>query len=186
MLLRWSEGDDGAFNAIYHKYALKLLAIALDKTRDRVMAEEIVQDAFIAFHKLQTQATSINSVFAFLYIVVKNKILDTHRQSSTYKRYQEDFGHYFNDVDNSTQALIETRDLERLLSDEIAKLPPQCRRVLEMKQQGAMNKEIAQGLNISENTVEQHVRKALRLLRVAFVNHDVLTVSAIFYLLLKR
>lgn len=185
-MLRWSEGDDSAFNAIYHKYALKLLAIAMDKTRDRTMAEEIVQDAFIAFHKLQAQAADINSPFAFLYIVLKNKILDTHRQSSVYRRYQQDFGKYFNEADNSTQALIETRDLERLLSDEIAKLPPQCRKVLELKQHGAKNKEIAKDLEISENTVEQHVRKALRLLRVAFVNHDVLSAGVIAYFLLQR
>lgn len=31
-------------------------------------------------------------------------------------------------------------------------------------------------MNISENTVEQHMRKALRLLRISFANYDIFLV----------
>jgi DNA-binding CsgD family transcriptional regulator len=38
------------------------------------------------------------------------------------------------------------------------------------------NKDIAYTLQISENTVEQHMRKALRILKISFINHDVLLI----------
>lgn len=58
--------------------------------------------------------------------------------------------------------------LELLLQEEIQKLPPQCKHVYRLRREAELsNKEIARQLNISENTVEQHMRRALRLLRNA-------------------
>jgi RNA polymerase sigma-70 factor (ECF subfamily) len=54
------------------------------------------------------------------------------------------------------------------LREEILKLPPQCRQVFKLRREEELsNKEIARQMNISENTVEQHMRKALRLLNNA-------------------
>jgi RNA polymerase sigma-70 factor (ECF subfamily) len=63
---------------------------------------------------------------------------------------------------------IDTKELELLLQQEIQKLPPQCQHVFRLRREDELsNKEIALELNISENTVEQHMRKAMRLLKNA-------------------
>jgi len=112
---------------------------------------------------------------AFLYIILKNKILSLHRRNLVQQRYQNLLKHSYSEADEHTQSLIETRELERLLNTEIEKLPDQCRKVFQLRRQESLsNKQVAEQLLISENTVEQHMRKALRLLRIAFVKHDVL------------
>lgn len=156
---------------------MKLLAIAMDKTRDRDMAEELVQETFIALYNSKAAIEKLNSIMAFLYVILKNKIMDTHRRNFVQRKYHEYFDKSFSEADDSTQALIETRELEQLLSTEIEKLPEQCRRVFNMRRKDFMsNKDIAYSLQISENTVEQHMRKALRILRVSFINHDILLI----------
>jgi RNA polymerase sigma-70 factor (family 1) len=166
-----------AFEAIYNRYALKLLAIAMDKTRDREMAEELVQDTFIAFYNSKVSLEKLNTIMAFLYMILKNKIMDRHRHNFVQRKYREYFDKAFKEADDSTRALIETRELEQLLSEEIEKLPEQCRRVFNMRRKDFMsNKDIAYTLQISENTVEQHMRKALRILKISFINHDVLLI----------
>jgi RNA polymerase sigma-70 factor (family 1) len=152
-----------------------LLAIALDKTRDRELAEELVQDTFISFYNSKVSVGKMTTPMAFLYIILKNKILSLHRRNLVQQRYQNLLKHSYSEADEHTQSLIETRELERLLNTEIEKLPDQCRKVFQLRRQESLsNKQVAEQLLISENTVEQHMRKALRLLRIAFVKHDVL------------
>lgn len=114
---------------------------------------------------------------AFLYIILKNKILSLHRRNIIHQRYQNLLKHSFNEAEEHTQTLIETRELETLLHAEIGKLPEQCRKVFQLRRNSFLsNKQVAENLSISENTVEQHMRKALRLLRIAFVKHDFLII----------
>jgi len=147
----------------------------MDKTRDREVAEELVQDTFIAFYKSGFSLDKMNSVLAFLYVVLKNKIMDWHRQNLRQRKYTNYLGLTYQDSHDSTNALIETKELEKFLHDEIEKLPQQCRKVFKLRRQDfKSNKDIAMLLQISENTVEQHMRKALRLLKISFINHDLL------------
>ncbi|MET1057309.1 MAG: RNA polymerase sigma-70 factor [Pedobacter sp.] len=171
----WQDGSTDAFETLYRRYSLNLLAIALDKTRDRELAEELVQDTFISFYNSKVSVGKMTTPMAFLYIILKNKILSLHRRNLVQQRYQNLLKHSYSEADEHTQSLIETRELERLLNTEIEKLPDQCRKVFQLRRQESLsNKQVAEQLLISENTVEQHMRKALRLLRIAFVKHDVL------------
>jgi RNA polymerase sigma-70 factor (family 1) len=173
--LLWQQGGHLAFAEIYKRYALELLSIAIDKTRDRDVAEELVQDTFVAFYKSSFSIDKMNSVLAFLYIILKNKIMDWHRYNLRQRTYADYFGNNYEAAEDSTGALVQTRELERFLHDEIEKLPQQCGKVFKMRRQDfKSNKDIALLLQISENTVEQHMRRALRLLRISFINHDLL------------
>lgn len=157
-----------------------MLAIALDKTRDKELAEELVQDTFISFYHSKISVVKMTSPMAFLYIILKNKILTLHRRNMVHQRYQNVLKHSFNEAEEHTQSLIETREIEKLLYTEIEKLPEQCRKVFQLRRNKSLsNKQVAEHLSISENTVEQHMRKALRLLRIAFVKHDFLILSFI-------
>ena len=76
---------------------------------------------------------------------------------------------YVGTSESDAYAYMQTKELESLLTKEISKLPPQCQIVFRMRRDHDLsNKEIAGLLNISVNTVEQHMRKAIRILRIAF------------------
>jgi len=162
----WQNGNDRAFEAIYKRYAVKLLGIAMQKINDRDVAEELVQDTFMGFFNKKEQLKELTSPMAYLYVILKHKIMDKYRHDIIHQRFEDYQAWHFNEADNSTMATIETREIERILNNEIEKLPTQCRTVFNLSRKEQLsNKEIASSLNISENTVEQHMRKALRVLR---------------------
>lgn len=172
LLHLWQNGDDRAFEAIYKRYAVKLLAVAMQKTNDRDIAEELVQDTFMGFFNKKEQLKDLTSPMAYLYVILKNKIMDKYRHDVIHQRFEDYQAWHFNEADNSTMAFIETRELERMLNDEIEKLPTQCRTVFNLSRKEQLtNKEIASSLSISENTVEQHMRKALKVLRGSILPH---------------
>jgi len=172
LILLWQDGHEYAFDLIHRRYSVKLLSIAMHKTGDEDAAKEIVQDVFVVLFKNKASCDKISSLFAYLYVILKNRILDWHRHNVVHNKYVAYTTSTAVEADFSTQHWIETRELEKQLNAEIEKLPPQCRTVFKLsRQEHCSNKEIAAQLSISENTVEQHMRKALRILRTSLIHY---------------
>lgn len=166
LILQWQSGNDKAFETLYNRYAIKLLAKAYGKTGSREIATEVSQEVFLGIFLKKKSAHEILNLPAFLYTMVRNKVLDYYRQDVLFKKYEFLTTHSAIHKDNSTMETIEVRDLERHLAHHIDRLPTKCRTVFQLSRFHYLsNKEIATRLNISENTVEQHMRRALRLLR---------------------
>jgi len=166
----WQDGNELAFEHLYNKYAVQLLAIAVQKTNDREISKELVQHTFITLFNNKVSAHEITSLMAYLYTILKNRMLTQYRHNLIHKKYEDyTIGLHKTPAENSVQNYVETKELEQLLSDEIQKLSPMCQKVFRLRRERELsNKQIAFYLKISENTVEQHMRKALRILKIAF------------------
>jgi RNA polymerase sigma-70 factor (ECF subfamily) len=71
-------------------------------------------------------------------------------------------------ANNSTNEEILLHDLQVHLQKEVDNLPAKCKSVFELSRyEGNSMKEIAAKLDISEKTVENHIGKALRVLKVS-------------------
>lgn len=170
LILLWQNGDDSAFEHLYLKYSVKLLTIAVQKTNQREISKELVQHIFITLFKNKQTAHQITSLMAYLYTILKNRILDQHKHDLIHKKY-EDYSSYQNthSFANNVDAYIETKELEQQLNEEIKKLPPQCQHIFKLRREHNLtNNQVAVQLNISEKTVEQHMTKALKILKAAF------------------
>ncbi|WP_262707443.1 RNA polymerase sigma-70 factor [Mucilaginibacter gracilis] len=179
---RWQNGDDSAFGALYKRHAYALLGIASYKTGDREKAKELVQETFISLCDHRDQISPATPLRAFLYATLKHKLLNEVRRTLNYQKHENYYATLHPVHDDTTQALLASRELEQLMEEQIGKLPPQCQRVFRLSRQSHLtNKEIAAQLDISENTVEQHMRKALRLLRSSL--GQFIELGAIIYLL---
>lgn len=180
LIVLWQSGADHAFEILYKRYAVQLLALALSKTSDREIAEEIIQDAFLSLFLKKQTADTIYNLSAFLYTTVKHKIIDHYRREKSLKQFFEHSQHHLTDIDNSTSQGIELRDMEAHIAVQVDGLPNKCKNVFVLSRTHHMtNKQIATQLEISENTVEQHIRKAIRLLRASVIeNGHVITILA--------
>ena len=77
-------------------------------------------------------------------------------------------------VDNTLNTLLEIKELKTQIELAISQLPERCREVFLLRRRANMsNKQIADQMNISENTVEQHMRKALSRLKHSLGNYFV-------------
>lgn len=186
LILLWKNADDHAFEILYKRYALELLSVALKKTPNRDIAEEIVQDAFLCLFLKKATADTIVNLPGFLYTTVKNKIIDHYRREKSSRKYLEHRQLFSTETDNSTLQTIEFREMERNMAFTIEGLPDRCKSVFVLSRNHHLtNKQIATQLEISENTVEQHMRKALRILRSAIQrNGSIVTLLSFFSMML--
>lgn len=159
-----------------------MLAIASKKIDDYETAREFVQDVFVSLFKLRDSLNPDISILAYLHVALKNRIFNHYRHQNVHRRYEQYVALQQPDISDNTVALLYSKELEMQIKGEIEKLPLQCRTVfLLSREEGLPNKEIASHLNISVNTVEQHMRKALRILRTSMGNYLHLVIF-LFYL----
>jgi RNA polymerase sigma-70 factor (family 1) len=170
----------GAFKEIYARYWKKLYAEAYKRLKSQELAEEIVQELFTAFwHK--RGAFQINSTLGgYLFSSAHHLIIDYYRKELVRQKYKEAFKVVYTEADTSTEDAIMLKDLTSSIESEINQLPAKCRQVYELSRvEHKTNKEIAERLDISEKTVENHLTKALKRLRLGLNHYLFLLVLAL-------
>jgi RNA polymerase sigma-70 factor (ECF subfamily) len=132
---------------------------------DPAVAEDIVQEAYARIVALTNWGDLANPK-AYTMLVIRNLAIDRLRQASILP-FDRGIDTTMMDVrDDRPDALAQAaarQELDRVRA-VIAALPPQCRRVVEMRKvEDCSPREIADRLGISVSTVEKHLVKGLRI-----------------------
>ncbi|PST81829.1 RNA polymerase subunit sigma-70 [Pedobacter yulinensis] len=170
--------DRKAFAAIYERYWKQLLAIAFNHTREKETAEEIVQDVFVALWNRRNEvairelgpylATAIRfSVFRFLQRRKRRREIETTQVTAD----------HYSPGEEEVFALF----LKSYINDAVEELPDKCRLVFRLsRDEGLTTKEIAEKIGIAEKTVEAHLGKGLKTLRLKLKQSGLLTLLTFF------
>lgn len=164
-LLRW---DETTFHRMYQLFYKALVAYSFRFVANQPTAEDIVQNVFSVLWRQSLRFPDEMLLRAYLYKSVRNKSLEHLSHLQVEKEYRE---RVLRDV--QPEQLITDEGEEQFFPDEIYRrlltmidlLPTRQREVFLMHMDGARNKEIAEKLNISVNTVKIQKKRALATLR---------------------
>jgi RNA polymerase sigma-70 factor (ECF subfamily) len=167
-------GNYKAFDAMFVAYADPLCAYAYGLLRSRDDAQEIVQDLFLWIWENRTGWDVPGELRTYLYRSVRNRAISRMR----HRRVQ----HLFRLRSAATDSLemppravlpdaqdrLEAAELSRAIVRALETLPERCRQVFLLSRQHHMSyAEVAQVMQISPKTVENHMARALAGLRAA-------------------
>lgn len=160
------KGDQKAFEMIFKTLYQPLCQYAYSFLNDRNEAEEVVQNTFIKMWEKRTELNVQSSLKAYLYSMVRNGSLNRlkHERVKRIHASQQLI------VVETARALVDEKvqahDLESKIFDAMKALPEQCRLVFQLSRFEELKyQEIADQLQISVKTVENHMGKALKLMR---------------------
>ncbi|RNI26761.1 RNA polymerase sigma-70 factor [Rufibacter latericius] len=167
-------GDVAAFERLYLALEPKLFAFAMKLVRSREDAEEIVQEVFLKVWEKRASLDPTQNLDGYLFTTAKNLVYNKAR----HRVYEFAFGQYLADYgvvsENSTQTALEHKELVQLFEETCASMPPVRRQVFVMSRaEGLSNTEIAKALNTSNSNIENHINKALKMLREKFKSYDI-------------
>lgn len=159
-------GEEAALTIIYQRYWRRLYTSAFAILRDEQACEDIIQDVFMTLW-LKRETLDIKvSLVGYLLSSVKYEVFRQIRSG----KVREDI---FDDLVNRIQAGsdysdVEYKDLCSHINNIVQQLPEKCRMVYKLSREEQLShKEIAEQMNISTKTVENHLTKALRFLRMS-------------------
>ncbi|MEI5983449.1 MULTISPECIES: RNA polymerase sigma-70 factor [Sphingobacterium] len=170
-------GSEKAFTEIYNKYWKKLLAISYHILKDKEQAQEVVQEVFISIWNNRKEI-EIDSIEGYLATAVKYstfKVIYKNKRLNEIEQGLQQADSYLEDDK------IEARFLKDYLDGVIEKLPEKCRIIFKLSRETYLtNQEISDNLNISVKTVEAHITRAIKILRI---NLHKVGLSLVFLLL---
>lgn len=174
LVLRLIEGDEDAFCELYAAYKNRLIYFAMRFLKSREYAEDIFQDAFTVVWQSRRFINPDASFSAYLYTIVRNRILNQLRDLSNRDKLCEQILSRAVDYTNETKDTILANDLRQLISRALQQLTPRQREIFGMSRERQMShREIAQALGISVNTVQESISISLRTLRTYLEKHSV-------------
>lgn len=186
VLLKISLGEVAAFNALFEQYRNQLFTYLYKITKSTEASEEMVLDVFLKIWNGREALTEIENFDAFLFRIAHNKAIDFLRafkkkpemQQQVWEAMQEPpSGEY---ADN--QLLL--KNAETIISEAVAQLSPQRQKVFYLHNyHNLTNVEIAHHLNLSKNTVRNHLATSVEFIRKFLSDHPGTLVS--LFLLLK-
>ncbi|QCR22256.1 RNA polymerase sigma factor [Pontibacter sp. SGAir0037] len=156
-------GSEQAFQDLFDVHWQRCFALSYKLLRDREAAEDLVQDVFVDLWTRKKHLL-IHNTEAFLTQMVKNRSFITLSRTRIPER----------NLQLLESLLLESSPEEKLIWNEISisiesaveQLPPRCKEVFVLrKYEGLSVDEIAEKLNMSIRTVENHLYQAAKFLR---------------------
>tara|TARA_R110002124_G_scaffold287323_6_gene472834 strand:- start:7665 stop:8234 length:570 start_codon:yes stop_codon:yes gene_type:complete len=152
-----------AFEMLYQRHFDSVFGYVYKVMQDRETSEDVVQNIFISIWK-KPPNLSHPTVLFYLIGAARNQIAKEIRKNK-WSKEQLDFIKNTKGI-CSTDEYLEERETRKLLESGIQKLPAKCRNVFTLSRFSYLsNKQISEKLGISVFTVENHIKRALYLLR---------------------
>ena len=156
-------GDEAAYRFLFDEYFSLVYGLALQQTKVPELAKDIAQNVFLKVWEKRQTLEKVNGPKAWLLVTTRNEILDSFRKVAVQRSHIQYIKELFQEEDKDTRLLLQQ---EALLREAIVSLPPKRRQVyLLSREEGKSYEEIASILNISKNTVKEHIGSALKELR---------------------
>lgn len=176
------KGVSSSYVFLFNRYYSGLVVYAKHLLGSETHAEDIVHDIFTSlWEKRETLDVTI-SIKSYLFASVRNRCLNHLIHQRVHDEYQEAVLHKGDVSGMLTWDYYVESELSEMIENAIDKLPPQCRKIFIMSRfEEKTAQEIADDLSISPRTVEKHIEKALRLLRLEL--QDYLPIGLLLWLI---
>lgn len=160
------QGDTRAFEMIFKTYYSPLCRYAYSFLQDKEAAEEVVQSSLLVLWEKRQALAIETSLKSYLFRMVRNACLNAIKHERVKQQHVAHELYVSPAAQESVAQQVQAAELESRISIAMQSLPEQCRLVFQLSRFEELKyQEIADQLNISVKTVENHMGKALKLMR---------------------
>ncbi len=184
--IRLKEGDHKAFYEVYNRFNKTLYHFVKKFIQDTDIIDDIIHDAFLNLWNARHRIKQDYPIESYLFRITRNLVF---KQLKSQLKSAEALVElrYFEEkrvIQHSAEQSVIEDEYEGIYELAIDRLPPQRKKIFMMcREQGLSHKEIAQFLNISPNTVKEHMSLAMKTIQDYIAKDHGVILSLLFVLL---
>lgn len=182
---RIAGGDTIAFEELFRRYDRRIFPFVLKIIRIEAQAQELTQEIFIKLWQHREKLSAVENPEAYIFTIAVNRTLDQIKRRLNESRMLQRLAAVRPLIHNDTEEELLLRDRAAIVQQAVDQLPPQQKAVYILsRQEGLDYDQIGQQLNISPNTVRNHLVKALQFIRTYIKDQDLLPTFLVSCILL--
>jgi len=168
----WSEKIQ-VFETAFNEYWNELYRHAYRKTQAEDVSKDLVQEAFMVLWDNLDNLGSPQEILPFLYGTLRNKTLREFEKSEIHLRYAQSAAITDNPFDLSSENLLLNQELETVIAGEVGRMPQRMKEIYLLKKEDNFSiREIAEKLELSEQTVKNQLQNAYGRLRLCLKDYN--------------
>lgn len=180
LLRQIAAGDEPAFRKLLRLYGDRFYAVALKMTRSEEVAKDLVQDVFIGIWEKRQVLKDVKNPSSYFFTIIYRRIYCYYRKIASERNVLQAVSTGLAD-ENPIEEKVLAKENQALIEAAIAQLPPRQQQVFILsKQEGLSREDIARQLNVSPNTVRNHLADAVKSVKM-FLLKSYRILVAIFF-----
>jgi RNA polymerase sigma-70 factor (family 1) len=188
LLLELRRGNQQAFSELYKRNRAWIYASIVKLVKSHEFATELLQDVFMKVWQHRERIDMDKHFRWYLLKIARNTVYDFFRKAAHQQHIREQLisasigSKSYNPIEDQ----LYFKEAQDKLEKALDKLPEKCRQVFVLcKIEGKSYNEVADILNISTATINNHIVKATRILREHWSLTSAIT-PALFFLLISN
>jgi RNA polymerase sigma-70 factor (family 1) len=167
IMQRIMDKDPTVYNELYDKLYRKLFLFAKSLIDDTEEARDIVTESFIKLWAQQNHFANMVHLQVYFYTVIKNACIDHLRKNKLRNKIENHLLKSGTISENAIERRYQEAELVQILYERINQLPERMQQVFKLTYlDGYSRTEVAQMLNLSENTIRNTNAAAMKAIRL--------------------
>lgn len=164
LLTRFRSGDSEAYAEIYRRYIAALVRFAESKLFDLEEARDLIQDLFMHFWRHRETLDIDANLKSWLFANTRHRIIDRIRKNVVREEYCEKLK-ALSPAFHSLEEELNARELQTRIHNKMGELPEKTQKIYQNRESGKTVREIAEELNLSDQTVKNQLSIAMKHLK---------------------
>ena len=164
--------EEEHFNELFDTYLDRVYDYIHAITKSHYIAEEASQELFIILWKKRNELSHVDNIDHYIFRIARNLAFNQLKKAALDSRKANEFYQRSVKESNPVAEQVNRRTLLELVDKAVAALPPQPRKIYMLSRKEQLNfDEIATRLDLSRNTVKNHLNKALNDIRAFLIEN---------------
>ncbi|MBN2036192.1 MAG: sigma-70 family RNA polymerase sigma factor [Chitinispirillaceae bacterium] len=163
---RWLKGDPAGFARLYEKYKNRVFGFLLKMTGERNVAEDLLQETFLAAYRNVFQFDRSRSFLSWLFGIAHKRTIDYFRHARVEADHARDTVESVGSRIEAADVRLSNENMRRVINEAVERLDPMQREVFMLRELGNVPfKDIAHIMKCPINTALGRMRLALKNIR---------------------
>jgi RNA polymerase sigma-70 factor (ECF subfamily) len=179
---RLKKDDKSAVDELFSYYYPRLYHFSKSILKIETEIDDILQEVFVKIWLNRQKINNVETFNSYIFTITKNEVLNLIRSNLRDQTFKNEL--FFRSVaeEYQTSDQVEFNEIETRINQIVTDLPEKRQQVFILsRMEGLSNKEIAQQLNISEKTVEDHITHAIKHIKSSL--HEMGILSLLYFYL---